>query len=185
MRILKKLNWCKRNKFDNQENVKPTYDFTFGESGTIRVRIYYDEERPEVKYNYVDIRGMNDLFVLKLDMRMRAYEYLLAMAVNKKTDAIHDFALVLYLALSAMTTNKAFTDDLRRAAGKYFKSLEKQAQKAAESVTDEQEIGAQVMMEEAVERGEVIVKGGRAARKAQAKSRKEMREVLNGDKINK
>lgn len=185
MRILKKLNWHKRSKVNNQEGIKPLYDLTFGDSGTIRVRIYYDEGRPELKYNYVEIRGMNDLFVVRLDMRMRAYEYLLAMAVNNQTDAIHDFALVLYLVLSAMTTNKAFTDDLRRAVDKYFKSLDKQAQKAAKSVTDEQEMGAQVFMQEAIERGEAIAKGGRTARKAQEKSRKEMREVLNEDKINK
>ena len=167
---------CKSRKKDE----KPLFEYSFG-NGAIDVKIYYNEG--DFTGSRVEIRGYDGIFTMTIDSRLPAYAYLLAAAGQERTDYIEGFGTLMYQTLSCITQDKGFADDLQRALGKYFKRTMQRAEKAAESVTSTEELGSQALMEEAVERGEAYAKGKRSARRAQKRSRKEMRDILKEDGI--
>lgn len=175
---LKKL--CKAYKVWRNAHEKPLFKYSFG-GGAIDVEIYYSEG--DFTGSRVEIRGCDGIFTMTLDARLPAYAYLLAAAGQKREDFIEGFVTLMYQTLSTMTQDKGFADDLQRALGKYFKRTMQRAEKAAESVTSTEELGSQALMEEAVERGAAYAKGKRSARRAQKRSRKEMKDILKEEGI--
>jgi hypothetical protein len=139
---------------------KAVYDKDFG--GAFRVRIYHKEG--SVKDCYLEITTTTEVFEMRLDGRCYAYGYLLASARQGKDDNILGYCRLMWIMANSIYQDEKLFKDIVKAINAYDKRLEKEAQKRANAVTDEQEQAAEALMTESIRYADMSKKERKAAK---------------------
>lgn len=106
------------------------------ETGGFIAEWYFKEN--SIGKSYLEISTESGIWSMRIDARSHAYGYLLESARQGKTENIHGYAALLYIAAQHLTQEQGFCDDITRSVQKWQRRLEKQAEKAAKALTPEQ-----------------------------------------------
>lgn len=155
---------------------KPRYSVNVG-NGAFVADFYADEKRPDMEHNYLHIHTPNHVFEQKIVGY--PYGYLLAAVSQGNEEEVHNYCVVLWRVTQEIYQDAGLANDILRAFAKYDKSLMKQAEKNAATVTDSEEIASAAFMDDIVSEQGMSKKELKAKREA---NKAEMRAILNEDK---
>lgn len=154
---------------------KPKHHLEIG-GGAFIADFYVDEKNPDVKHNYLHIYAPNGVFEQKVVGY--PFGYLLAAVSQGNENEVHSYCIMLWRITQEIYQDLGFAQDIIKAINKRDKRLMKQAEKAAKSVSEHQELADTELMREVVAYAEASPK---EHKKMSEESRKEMKQILNED----
>lgn len=134
---------------------------------------FFNEKNP--KECYLRIETTSGIWGMTVAGGTHAYGYLLAAAKQDLDNQLSGYAMYNYIVTTSITQNQGFLDGLTKEINKMFKRLDKEAESAAKTVTDEQEQADQAFMSEVAAYADASPKERKKMREA---DKEVMREVL-------
>lgn len=143
--------------------------------GAFQVDFFFQQD--SIAGSYMEIRTESRNFAMKIDARNEIYGYLLAAAQQGLNEQIHGYCVTMYVIATGMSKDQEFVNEVQRVVVGFMDRQQAKAKEEAEKVTPEQIAGDEVLMQEAIERGEL--RGDKKAeKKAREESQKLIKEVL-------
>lgn len=158
-------------------NAKPYVERTVDE---YIFRFFYKEN--SIQNTYLTINTSTNVWSMTLSGGTYSYGFLLEAAKQGLDEQLSGFATYNYLLATQMTQDIALVQDLTDIINKWYERKAQEAAEAAKAISDIQNQVDEVLLQEAVKRGEMTAKQARKASKA---DRKEMRNILKEDQNNK
>lgn len=152
-----------------KREVKPMYHFGFEDDsvGSFVVDFYMDEGNRDGCY--MEIGTRSGIFGMRL--QGYTYGYLMASARQGLMENIHGFCAMVFLVADGVYQDERFADDVMGAIGGYCERLMERAGQEASGVTEADERGSQLVMEDVA----------RYADSGSDKKRRAMRESWKND----
>ena len=122
--------------------------------GGFQVDFFFNQN--SIAGSYMEIRTESRNFAMKIDARNEVYGYLLAAAQQDHIEQIHGYCATMYVIATGMTHDQEFVNDVQASVAAFMDRQQAKAKEEAEKITPEQIAGDEALMQEAIERGELI-----------------------------
>lgn len=146
---------------------------------TKRWKFTFHYKEGSIDKTFLSITSESGVFNMRIGGNTETYGYLLAAAIQNRTDQLDGFALSMFIPAMTITRDAELNEDIQMAIVRHMDREDKKAAESAAGVTAEQETANQAVMEDVAEFADA--KTAKERETMREKWKEEVKETLAGD----